>query len=104
MLHPNDERPAVRNLDEPLSQFQHGNVLVNQGDLSLALVFRHVTKSLLYDNVTSTRVLSTKFCDGQREYIDKFKATTDNFKMNQTIILDKFQHQVREKLQAWNWT
>ena len=63
VLHPMDEKPIIRNFGEPLSQFQHGNVKVKKGDLSVGFIYRNVTQTLTYDDETSKNVLPKQFCD-----------------------------------------
>ena len=59
--HPMDEKPIIRHPAETLSHFQHGNVIVKQGNLGIALIFRNVTQTLDYDNMSSKRVLGNRF-------------------------------------------
>ena len=66
LLHPDDENPLLRYFDKELSQFQHGNVQVKKGQLSLGMVLRNVTKSLPYNNVTDVRLLPDNFMNDQR--------------------------------------
>ena len=47
LLHPDDEKPKIRHNSEGLSQFQHGNAHVKEGDISIGIVFRHCTKHSL---------------------------------------------------------
>ena len=45
IVHPNDEKPFLMKINnkERLCQYQHGNIRVPLGKLSIALVFRHVS-------------------------------------------------------------
>lgn len=61
VLHPSDEKPMVRNHGEPISQFQHGNVSVAKGTLSIGLIYRNVTQTLAYDHETCTRILTKDY-------------------------------------------
>ena len=103
VLHPNDEKPMIRHSGEYLSQFQHGKVLVKEGLLSIGLIFRHVTNSLRYDNVTGTRVLPKNFFNGKTEYLEKFDATLENFTTQKTNIPHQFKHQATQKCKEWDW-
>lgn len=103
VLHHDDEKPVVRYSGEYLSQFQHGNVFVKEGLLSIGLIFRHVTKSLIYDNVTCMRVLPDNFFNDKREYINKFDATMEKFKNEKRDIQEKFRLQATDKLTTWKW-
>ena len=103
VLHPNDEKPMIRDTGEYLSQFQHGNVSVKKGLLSIGLVFCHVTKSLIYDNVTGKRVLPKHYLGGKRESLQTFDVTMDNFKKLQAIIPDQFRYHATLKSSRFPW-
>lgn len=72
VLHPDDELPMQRCLGENLSQFQHGNVNVKKGLLSIGLVFRNVTKYLKYDIDSSKLILPPKYNNHNIQCLLKF--------------------------------
>ena len=99
-----DEKPMIRHPSETLSQFQHGNVNVKKGHLSMALVFHNVTKTLIYDDITCKRVLPKTFTHDTRTTLDIFDDTISTYRVNQTNISSGFTSQVKQKLSNWNWT
>ena len=81
VLHPNDEKPIIRNIGEPLSQFQHGNVQVKKGELSIRFIFRHATQTLIYDNIKYTIILPKCYHAEHKCTLSKFDATYNNLNM-----------------------
>ena len=98
-----DEKPIIRHPHESLSQFQHGNVVVEEGNLSIAMVFRHVSNTLIYDNITCKRVLSSTFIHDNREHLHSFDKTLQEYRNNQQPIGHMFSKHAKGKLFTWNW-
>lgn len=75
-----DEKPIIRNPTETLSHFQYGNVTVKQGNLSIDLIFRNVTHTLEYDNMTSKRILGKQFTENNCKLLEVFQATVNEYR------------------------
>ena len=103
VLHPSDEKPYVRNIGETLSQFQHGNVRVKEGQLSIGLIFRHVTQAIAYDNKSCLQVLPKIFLESQEEYFTKLDATYLLYTRLRDSIEKSFISNAEVKLSTWNW-
>ena len=87
-----------------MSQYQHGNVAVKSGDLSMALVFRNVTKTLLYDNVTLRRDISEQLTHNNERKLQTYDATYSECRDTVTDTTIQFSKQVQQKLSNWHWT
>ena len=103
VLHPRDEQPMIRIIGEPLSQFQHGHVNVNKGDLSMGLIFRNVTHTLVYDNVKSTRILPDNYLEGHKSTLYKFDSTYKNLQHTIHELEHSYQEHIHRKLSNWNY-
>ena len=103
VLHPDDEKPIIRKVSENLSQFQHGNVKVKMGKLSIGLVYRNVTHSRNYDNVTSKIVLSSNYWAAKSRYITLFDETYSKDRTTMRNIETKFNSLSLGKLHTWDW-
>ena len=99
-----DEKPFLRHPAETLSHFQHGNVIVKQGNLSIALIFRNVTKTLQYDNMSSKRVLGNTFNQDNCTQLEVFQATVNEYRQNQHHIGSMFADHAKNKFGNWDWT
>ena len=71
MLHPNDEKPLVRTHGESKCQLQHGNVHVESGDMSIALVYRNVTKTLKYDSINCRRLITDQYFNKHSAFLNE---------------------------------
>ena len=103
MLHPDDEKPQKRYHTEGLSQFQHGNVNVKEGDLSIALVFCHCTKTLIYDHIASKRVIDNIVIENNKENFAILDSTYSQFNEYLSSFQVRFSQHVTSKLQTWKW-
>ena len=72
----------TRHNAETLAQYQHGNISVKEGHLSIGLIFCNVTQSLIYDSITSKRILDRNFHTKKRKYLELFDETFADFKEN----------------------
>ena len=104
VLHPMDEKPITRNPTETLSHFQHGNVTVKLGNLSIALVFRNVTHTLDYNNMTSKRILGKEFTEKNCKQLEIFQATTNEYRQNQHHIGSISAKHAQKKFSNFGWT
>jgi hypothetical protein len=104
VLHPMDEKPIIRNPTETLSHFQHGNVTVKLGNLSIALVFRNVTHTLDYNNMTSKRILGKEFTEKYCKQLEIFQATTNEYRQNQHHIGSISAKHAQKKFSSFGWT
>ena len=103
VLHPSDEKPMIRNIGEPLSQYQHGNIKVKKGMLYIGFVYRNVTQALSYDNVRCTRVLEGDFLQRNKDYFSKCDNTYIETMDKRRKIEKSFITHATQKLRAWNW-
>ena len=103
VLHPLDEKPLIRYPLENMSQYQHGNVTVKSGNLSIALVFRNVTKTLVYDNVTLRREISETMTHHNERQLVTFDETYIECRETVTDFGKKLTDLVKLKLSNWNW-
>ena len=94
----------IRGPNETLSQFQHGNVNVKEGDLSIAMVFRCVNTTLPYDHITSKRVLDTDYIKSQREHFAKLDKKYVQYSEYLTSFEEMFSNQVKTKIRQWRWS
>lgn len=104
VLHPLDEKPTYRPPCPYLSQFQHGNVSVETGKLSMALVFRNVTSTLKYDNLSMKRVLDASYIHDNRDQLQSYDETYDNYRANKINLANEFRINAQKKLSHFNWT
>ena len=100
-MHPNDEYPQKRGKDEFKSQFLHGNVNVEEGEVSLAFVFRSVIKTLEYDSVTGNRVVNEDTLDKHSGLIANFNETVLNFSKDKTSVMSKYVQNMCKKFIDW---
>ena len=99
-----DEKPIIRHPAETLSHFQHGNVNVKQGCLSIVLIFRNVTQNLEYDNQSSKRVLGKIFPQNNCNNLVVFQATVNEYRQNQHHIGSIFSDHAQKKCSNFGWT
>ena len=102
VLHPVDEVPMIRCVGETKSQYQHGNVKVKDGDLSIGLIFRCVTHTLNYDNITSRRVLPKHYFRGNTNLLQSLDATLGDHQKIENM-KSKFTDHVTTKCISWSW-
>ena len=102
ILHPLDEKPMKRQSEDKISQIMHGNVRVKQGCMSIAFVFRVVTTSDIYDNITDFRILTHQHQSMNERFIP-YDETILSFEKRKQEILSKFRNMAKEKMIKWNW-
>ena len=81
-------------------------MIVKEGQLSIGLIFRNVTQSLTYDNISSKRIIDDTFHNRKRKYKEKcdvFDETRADFERTKTFIQDKFTEHATKKLSSFNW-
>ena len=100
MLHPNDEKPLVRTPGDSKCQLQHGNVHVK---MSIALVYRNVTKTLIYDSKNSRRVLSDQYCNKHSLFLKEcdqiYRENTEQILVFESLFLQE----ASRKMSQWKW-
>lgn len=104
VLHPMDEKPILRYPTESLSQFQHGNISLKTGCLSIALVFRNVTNTLIYDNVTSRRAIDVEWVHTNSSIAERYNNTYRECTGNIIDIEETNHDHTQQKIAEWNWT
>ena len=80
IFHPDDEKPQCLDNNDITSQFQHGNVKVKSQDLSIALVFRHCTKSLMYNHITHKTIVKPEYIQDNWFYFETVDRTMIDYR------------------------
>ena len=77
---------------------------VKQGYLRIYLIFRNVTQTLDYDNMSSKRVLGNRFNHENCTHLEVFQETVNEYRQNQHHIGSMFADHAKNKFVNWNWT
>lgn len=103
VLHPLDEKPMVRAGDRQITQIQHGNVKVEEGNLSIAFVFRSVTQKEVYDNINDFKCVDHSLLELHKNTIKQFDETKKKFDKEKEDIVSNFNNISRKKMTTWGW-
>ncbi len=112
-LHPDDEQPKKRAGQKYRSQYQHGNVHVQQG-LSLSLVFRVVTskakvcvadnRKVLLDKDVQRLGKKLKFQTGMLKTVaTHHDEALERFRAAAKLLEPKFRKYAIDKMAEWGW-
>ena len=94
----------ARHPDLDISQLMHGNIHVSEGDMSIAFVFRVVTKNYVYDNVTDRIILDNCGNSASIEAVYKqYDETLHNFEHYKEATLRRYVTMTNTKLKEWGW-
>ena len=91
------------NKGEDISQFQHGDVRVEQGSLSFALVYRNVSQIVEYDNTTGNRIIPKGLLDNKKCILDQFDNIYGKYYDDMPNLERIYKEFCMSKFQEWKW-